>query len=172
MNGKTWIYIGFATVIILIMILLTIFLIEIISIVTLGNRVENSLIGAGWTGFSEIDLDKMAERTEGIDNPETREIYLDKSKATIVVRQYIRENLKLDINYIPTNTSYIPHKVNPVIIDEIRVFNPGELPAVENGVNITRTTIKISVQIPMDIKGLGFRYVKKNVFVDLDSFTK
>lgn len=170
--GKSWIYIGFATVMILIMILLTIFLIEITSIVTLGNRVENSLIGAGWAGFSEIDLGKMAERTEGIDNPETREIHLDKAKAESVVRKYIRENLKLDINYVPTNISYIPNKERPVIIDEIKVFNPDELPAVDNGLNITRTTIKISVQMPMDIKGLGFRYAKKNVFVDIDSFTQ
>lgn len=172
MNGKSWIYIGFATMMILIIILLTIFLIEITSIITLGNRVENSLIGAGWAGFSEIDLSKMSERANGIDDAETREIYLDKGKAESVVRKYIRENLKLDINYVPTNTSYIPHKINPIIIDEIRVFNPNELPIVESGINITRTTIKIAVQIPMDIKGLGFRYAKKNVFVDIDSFTQ
>lgn len=172
MNGKSWIYIGFATVMILIMILLTIFLIEITTIVTLGNRVENSLIGAGWAGFSEVDLSKMSERTEGIDNPEIRELYLDKSKSEILVRQYIHENLKLDINYIPTHMSYITNKINPIKIDEIKIFNPDELPTVENGVNITRTTIKISTQIPIDIKGLGFRYVKKNVFVDIDSFTQ
>lgn len=170
--GKSWIYIGFTTVIILIMILITIFLIEITTIVTLGNRVENSLIGAGWAGFSEIDLSKMSERANGIYDPETREIYLDKTKAELMVKRYIRENLKLDINYVPTNTSYIPHKVNPVIIDEIRIFNPDELPIVEGEINITRTTIKISVQIPMDIKGLGFRYAKKNVFVDIDSFSQ
>lgn len=168
--GKSWIYIGFATIIILLMILFTIFLIEINLVITLGNRVENSLIGAGWAGFSEMDLSRMAERANGIDDEENREIYLDKAKADIVVRQYIRDNLKLDINYIPTNSSYISNKEKPVLIDEIRIFNPDELPTVDNEINITRTTIKISVQIPMDIKGLGFRYAKKTVFVDIESF--
>lgn len=168
--GKSWFPILFATLMILILILLTIFLIEINSIVTLGNRVENSLIGAGWAGFSEIDLEDIGERTDGIDDLEVREIYLNKEKAEKVVRQYIRENLKLDINYIPTNKSYISHKTNPVLIDEIRIFNPDELPIEVDEVNITRTTIKISVQIPIDIKGVGFKYAPKNVFVDIDSF--
>lgn len=168
--SKSLIYIGIATILALFMILLTIFLIEISFIITLGNRVENSLIGAGWAGFSEIDLSKMAERINGIDDLENREIYLNKEKAVHVVKRYIRENLKLDINYIPTNSSYIPNKEKPVLIDEIRIFNPDELPAIDNEVNITRTTIKISVQIPIDIKGLGFRYIKKTVYVDIDSF--
>lgn len=168
--GKSWLSILFATLMILILILLTIFLIEINSIVTLGNRVENSLIGAGWAGFSEIDLEDIGERTDGIDDLEVREIYLNKEKAEKVVRQYIRENLKLDINYIPTDKSYIPYKINPVLIDEIRIFNPDELPIEVDEVNITRTTIKISVQIPIDIKGVGFKYAPKNVFVDIDSF--
>ncbi|WIV11139.1 hypothetical protein [Proteiniborus sp. MB09-C3] len=169
--GKSWIYIAFATIMILLMFVLTIFLIEINSIISLGNRVENSLIGAGWTGFSEMDLEKMSKRKAGLDDPQAREIYLDKVKAVNVVRQYIRENLKLNINYVPTDESYIPHKTNPVIIDEIRIFNPDELPTVaSNGTTITRTTIYISIQIPIDIKGIGFVYAKKNVFVDIDSF--
>ncbi len=169
--GKSWIYIAFATIMILLMLVLTIFLIEISSIIALGNRVENSLIGAGWTGFSEMDLEKISERKAGLDDPQAREIYLDKVKADNVVRQYIRENLKLDINYVPTDKSYIPHKTNPVIIDEIRIFNPDELPTVaSNGTTIIRTTIHISIQVPIDIKGIGFVYVKKNVFVDIDSF--
>lgn len=168
--GKSWFSILFATLIIFIIILLTIFLIEINSIVTLGNRVENSLIGAGWAGFSEIELENIGERTEGIDELEAREIYLNREKAEKVVRQYIRENLKLGINYVPTDKSYIPNKTKPILIDEIRIFNPDELPVKVDEVNITRTTIKISVQIPIDIKGLGLKYAKKNVFVDIDSF--
>lgn len=168
--GKSWFYILFVTLIILIMILLTIFLIEITSIITLGNRIENSILGAGWAGFSEIDLEDIGERTEGIDELEVREIYLNKEKAKNVVRQYIRENLKLNINYVPTDNSYIPNKTKPVLIDEIRIFNPDELPVKVDEVNITRTTIKISIQIPMDIKGVGFKYAKKNVLVDIDSF--
>lgn len=168
---KSWIYIAFATIMILLMFLLTIFLIEISSVITLGNRVENSLIGAGWAGFSEMDLEKMAQRKVGLGDPQTREVYLDKVKAENVVRQYICENLKLNINYVSTDESYIPHKTNPVVIDEIRIFNPDDLPTIaSNGTSITRTTIHIVVQIPLDIKGIGFVYVKKNVFVDIDSF--
>jgi len=145
--------------------------IEINSIIALGNRVENSLIGAGWAGFGELDLERLSERIEGIDDAATREIYLDKVRAERIVREYIRENLKLDEDYIPKEDSYITNKSNPVIIDEIRVFNPDELPvAASNGTLITRTTIQITAQIPMDIKGVGFLYAKKTVFVDIDSF--
>ena len=168
--GRTWIYIAFATVIILIMILSTIFLIEFNIVIALGNRVENSLIGAGWTGFGEIDLEKISERKMGLENPETRDIFLNKSEAENTVRKYISENLGLNSEYIPTGISYIPHKTNPVIIDEIRIFNPDDLPAIDNEITITRTTIKISVQIPMDIKGVGFVYAPKTVYVDIDSF--
>ncbi|MBU5676897.1 hypothetical protein KQI88_10760 [Alkaliphilus sp. MSJ-5] len=169
--GKSWIYIALATIIILLMFLLTIFFIEINFVIALGNRVENSLIGAGWAGFGELDLERLSERVEGIDDPATREIYLDKVKAEEIVREYIRKNLKLDDNYIPKDDSYITNKSNPVIIDEIRVFNPDDLPiAASNGTLITRTTIQITVQIPMDVKGVGFVYAKKTVFVDIDSF--
>jgi hypothetical protein len=168
--GRSWIYIAFATVIILIMILSTIFLIELNTIVALGNRVENSLIGAGWTGFGEIDLEKMSERKMGLEDPETRDIFLNKSEAEKIVRDYVRDNLGLNSEYIPTDTSYIPHKINPVIIEEIKIFNPDDLPAIDNGVSITRTTIKISILVPMDIKGVGFEYVPKTVYVDIDSF--
>ena len=168
--GRTWIYIALATIIILIMILSTIFLIELNTIVALGNRVENSLVGAGWTGFGEINLEKMSERKLGIEDPETRDIFLNKEEAENTVRKYIRENLNLNNEYVPTIDSYIAHKENPVIIDDIRIINPNELPVELDGVNITRTTIKISVQIPIDIKGIGFVYVPKNVLVDIDSF--
>lgn len=169
--GKSWFYIFFATLMIFIMILLTIFLIEISSMITLGNRIENSLIGAGWAGFSEIDLENMGERKEEIYDLEIREIYLNKEKSEKVVREYIRKNLKLDNNYVATDKSYIPNKSNPVIIDEIKIFNPDELPIKIDEINITRTTIKISIQIPINIKGLGFKYGKKNVLVDIDSFS-
>ena len=97
-------------------------------------------------------------------------IFLNKSEAENTVRKYISENLGLNSEYIPTGISYIPHKTNPVIIDEIRIFNPDDLPAIDNEITITRTTIKISVQIPMDIKGVGFVYAPKTVYVDIDSF--
>ncbi|MFA5576307.1 MAG: hypothetical protein WCZ27_09715 [Tissierellaceae bacterium] len=167
--GKSWVYIGFATIMTLIIIILSIFLMEISTIITLGNRVENSLIGAGWAGFSTVDLDEIGER-KNIDNAEIREIYLDKAKANLLVKQYIRQNLKLDTSYRPTNDSYIVSRDKPVVIDEIRIFNPDELPIIDGKTNITRTTIKIAVEIPMDIKGLGFRYAKKTVYVDIDTF--
>jgi hypothetical protein len=166
---KSWVYISIATITILIMTLLAIFLIEITAIVTLGNRVENSLIASGWAGFSAIDLSIASDRAD-LGDLESRGLYLDKTKAEVAVRQYIRENLGLDINYIPTALSYIPDKENPVLIDEIKIFNPDELPVIENGINITRTTIKISIQIPMKIKGIGLKYARKNVLVNIDSF--
>lgn len=168
--GRSWIYIAVSTFIILIIILLSIFLIEIITIVSLGNRVENSLIGAGWAGFSELDIELMGERAGGIDNPEKRDIVLDKIRADLVVRQYIRENLKLDSLNYPTESSYIKHRGSPVIIEEINIYNPNDLPVVLNGTTVTRTTIQIIVQIPMDVMGMGMIYARKNVLVDIDSF--
>lgn len=169
--GRSWIYIAICTILILLIMLISIFLIEIITIVTLGNRVENSLIGAGWAGFSELDVEVMGERSLGVDDPEDRNITLNKQRAEAVVRQYIIENLKLDSMYYPTDFSYIKHRSSPVIIEEINIFNPIDLPAVlSNGTTITRTTIQIIVQIPIDVKGIGLVYARKNVLVDIDSF--
>lgn len=168
--GRSWIYIAFTTVIITIMISLVVFVIEISTIITLSNRVENSLIAAGWAGFSEIDLNIIGGRISDINDIESRNISLDKLRAENVVRQYIRENFKLDLNYRPTDLSYIPYKDEPVLVDEIKIYNQDELPIVDNGTNITKTTIKITVQIPIDIKLVGLKYAKKTVYVDIDTF--
>lgn len=168
--GKSWLYIGISTFLIFLIIFLEIFFIEISTIIILGNRVENSLIGAGWAGFAEVDLERMGERIGGVDDPQTREIWLNKPRAEAIVRDYIRANLQLGAGDIPTSSSYLPVKDTSVIIEEINIFNPDDLPAiVNNGTRLERTTIQIIVQIPMDIKGVGKIYARKNVLVDIDS---
>ncbi len=140
-----------------------------IEIYTLGNRIEDSLIAAGWAGFSRIDFEKMAERLD-IDDEENRHIYIVKGEAEGVVRSYILENLKLDTTLYPTAESYIPNKDHPVLIDEITIYNPDELPvSCSRGVNLERTTIHIVCRIPIEIKWLGFRYLEKHVDVDIKS---
>jgi hypothetical protein len=145
---------------------------EVITIHTLGNRVEDSLISAGWTGFSEVDFDKVAKRKD-LSDEEDREVFLKKIEAKKKVREYIKENLKLDAALMPKNDSYIIHKSHPVIIDEITIVNPDELPVICNeNILLNRTTIHIKVRIPMDVKWVGFRYIPKHVDVDIKSFYK
>lgn len=148
------------------------FVTSIIDIHTLGNRVEDSLIASGWTGFSKVDLDKIAERVN-ISEEEDREIFLEKKAAKDLVIEYIKKNLDLDAAFYPKDESYIPHKYHPVIIDNITIYNPDNIPAVcSEGVDLKRTTICISIRVPVDVKWLGFRYVKKHVDVDIKSFYK
>lgn len=169
---KVFIYLLIGLMVMLVIMTGITWLTTIIEVYTLGNRVEDSLIAAGWAGFSTIDLDKAAERID-IRDEELRNLYLDKSLTDKIVRDYIRENLKLDAANIPKDESYIEYRTAPVIIEDIEIFNPDDLPASCNrGVDIERTTIHIVVQIPMDIKWLGFSYLEKHVDVDVKSFFK
>jgi hypothetical protein len=134
--------------------------------------VEDSLIAAGWTGFSKADLDKLAERIDVVDE-ELRDIYLNKPEARDIVLEYIKMNLKLDAAFYPREESYICNKDNPVIVREIEIYNPDELPAVcSKGVTFERTTIHLLVSIPVDVKWLGFKYLDKHVDIDVKSFFK
>jgi len=142
----------------------------VIELHTLGNRVEDSLIASGWAGFEKIDFDEVAKRIY-LDSEEGRNIYLNENEARNQVIEFIKENLKLDGAFYPREDSYIPHKAHPIIIDEVTVYNPDDLPSTCScGTYLSITTIHIDVSIPVDIKWLGFRYIKKHVDVDINSF--
>ncbi len=171
MNGNLWVILVLATIIIFLTIFGWMAITEVRGIYTLGVRVENSLIAAGWAGFKEIDLLKMATRLNDEDMEE-REIFLNKAAAINTVRNYIKENLNLDEGYTPNNESYI-HNENPVLIENIVIYNPDDLPAINNeGIQLERTTIHMTVLVPKNIKFYGTAYLKKNVYVDIDSFYK
>ena len=142
----------------------------IIEVYTLGNRVEDSIIAAGWTGLSRVDLDRLAQRVHQ-DNEQERDIYLDKPAAISLVTTYIKRNLNLDAAFYPQEDSYVLERSVPVIINEITVFNADELPATcSRGVTLERTTIHVVVSIPIRLKWLGLRYIEKHVDVDMKSF--
>jgi hypothetical protein len=159
-----------ATIVIFLIVGGFMFLFEVQNIIVLGNRVEDSVIAAGWAGFSEIDLEAMATR-RNISDIETRNIYLDKEKARDKVIEYLKKNLKLDNSLYTLPESYIVHKDNPVIIDEITVYNPDELPAtLSTGSQVNQTTIHIRVRIPVETSFTGLLYAEKSVPVNTDSF--
>lgn len=169
---KSVAYLLIASVVLLVIIIGFTFTTTVIEIQALGNRVEDSLIAAGWAGFSCLDLDKLAERVY-LDNEELRDIYTDKDQAAETVISYIRENLSLDTSLYPKDESYIQVKSKPVILDELTVFNPDDLPALcSRGTSLQRTTIHIAVSIPVEVKWLGLRYIEKHVDVDVKSFFK
>lgn len=149
-----------------------IFLSTILEIFTLGNKVQDSLVAAGWAGFYHIDLDRLAKRRD-IDDEEERDVYLFEDDAKEEVMNYIQKNLKLNAFLYPTPESYIVHNSHPVIIDELEVYNPDDLPAsCSRGVTFNRTTIHIVLRIPVDVKLIGFHYFEKHVDVDTKSFYK
>lgn len=144
----------------------------IIEVYTLGNKIEDSLIAAGWAGFSEADMDQLARRTE-LSDEQKRDVYLNKTAAEELCLEYIRKNLKLDSGNRPTGESYIPCKNEPVEILEITVLNPDDLPGIcSKGASIGRTTIHIVVRIPVDVAFLGRRHLEKHVDVDVKAFYK
>lgn len=169
---KILIYLLAASVILFVLMFGFLFVETIIEINTVGNRVQDSLTAAGWAGFSKIDMDKLAKRRD-MCNEEQRDVYIIKDKAIDEVTNYIKMNLNLDASLHATSDSFIKNTSNPVIIDEIEVYNPDDLPATcSRGATFNRTTIHIVVRIPMDIKFLGFRYLEKHVDVDAKSFYK
>lgn len=170
MGGNFWVILFLATIIIFAILFGWMVVMEVRAVYTLGVRVENSLIAAGWAGFSQMDLIKMGERMN-IDNPENREIYLNKGAAAGTVRQYIQANLRLDESLKATADSYIHHRDQPIIIEEITVYNPNDLPTTtSDGIQINRTTIHMIVLVPKDIKFYGTAYLRKSIPVDIDSF--
>lgn len=169
---KTVIYLLIASVVLLSAIAGFTFVTTIIEVYTLGNRVEDGLIAAGWTAFSKVDMDKLAERVYMVDE-ELRDVSLDKAEAQKIVLEYIQRNLKLDAAYYPREESYIIHRDHPVVVEELIIYNPEELPATcSRGQTFERSTVHIVVSVPVEMKWLGFRYMEKHVDVDIKSFFK
>jgi len=170
MDGNLWLILLIATVILFFFIFGWMAILEIREIYSLGVRVENALIASGWAGFSQVDLMKLSERLD-IDNLEGRELYLNKAQAQYMVESYIMQNLRLDSGLRALVDSFIQEKQKPVIIEEITIYNPNELPALtSDGIRLTRTTIHIIVLIPKEIKFYGIAYLRKSVPVDIESF--
>ena len=163
---KSFIYFALATLILFLIFTLGIFIIETQMIITTSNRTESALIAAGWAGFSEMELSSTAESV-GVLN---RDVRLNKTAAKNTTREFIIKNLDLNADLTAKNTSFISDS-RPIIIEEITIFNPTDLPSTaSNGAVINRTTIHIVVQIPMTINFVGEIYGRMNVFVDIDSF--
>ncbi|MGV8149597.1 MAG: hypothetical protein ACLKAL_11855 [Alkaliphilus sp.] len=163
---KSFVYFALATLFVFLVFTLGIFIIEAQMIIMASTRTESGLIAAGWAGFSEIELSSTAENVGVFD----RDITLDKATAENTTREFILKNLDLNSNLTAKEKSFIID-TRPVIIEEITIFNPTDLPATaSNGVVINRTTIHIVVQIPMEITFVGEVYGRMNVFVDIDFF--
>lgn len=170
MDSSLWVVLFIATIIIFAFVFGWMVVMEFRAIHTLGERVENSLIASGWAGFSQLDLVKMGERLN-LSSQEGRQIYLNKAAASSITRQYIIENLKLEDSLRASLDSYIHHRDQPVIIEEISIYNPDDLPVTtSDGATLERTTIHMIVLIPKDIKLIGTAYLRKSVLVDIDSF--
>ncbi len=170
MDGNLWLILLIATAILFTFIFGWMIIMEVRDIYSLGVRVENALIASGWAGFSQVDLMKMSERVD-IDILEGRELYLNKAQAQYIVESYIMQNLRLDTGFRALTDSFIQEKHQPVIIEEITVYNPNELPTItSDGIRLARTTIHIIVLIPKEIKFYGPVYIRKSVPVGIESF--
>lgn len=167
-------YLFLATIIILLFMFGAFILLDYVGLHTLTLKAEDKMIASAWAAFGEVDLDSLAIR-QNISDQETRDIYLDKTKATNKIREYIKINFNLDDNYFPKENSFVPVKDHKVLIDEIRIINPDEY---KNnsisilGRNIERTSIYISFQIPTKVMYLGNVYKKLYVIVDAKTFQR
>ncbi len=143
---------------------------EIIALYSITNKVEGKIIASSWAAFPEVDLDILAKRHNILDE-EKRDIYLIKADAESTVRDYIKKNLSLDDAYYAKEDSCITLNTSPVIINDIRVYNPDDVPAITpNGVPINRTSIYISIEFPIHINYVGDCYKKIEVVVDTKTF--
>lgn len=170
MGSKIWIYLSIAAIFIFMIFGSFMFLLDIVTAMTLGNRVEDKMIASGWAGFSEMDLKKMSQR-KNISNKENRESYLDKSDSKNVVIHYLKKNLKLNDDFTAREESFITVKNKPILIDEITIYNPDDLPtASSEGEPLKYTTIHMILEIPVKTNVAGIQYARKSVYVDEDSF--
>lgn len=164
------IYIILASVMLLFILAGFVLLIDVVGLYTVTNRVQDAITNAAWSGFTEVDLDEIAERYV-ITNEELRDTFLNKTKAGEKIKDTIKENLKLDDSYYPEKESYLNLKSYPVKIEELIIFNPNELPDVApNGENITRTSVYIKLKFPIKLSFLGNAYKKIEVIVDTKTF--
>lgn len=169
MNGIA--YLPAAFLILLLLAVLFMSIASVTEIYTLGNRIEDGMIAAGWAGFKTMDLDRLAERAD-MDDEASRYIRLDKTASADAVTEYLKVNLKLDDGLYPLRDSFLPCKDEPVVIKDIRIYNPEDLPATCKGVYLERTTIHIVIAVPVEIRWLGLGYaVEKRVDVDIKAFT-
>lgn len=164
------VYMVFVTLFIFLVIAGTVMLVGIIDLYTLTNRVQGYMTNAAWAGFSVPDLDKLASRTT-LSDEESRNTYLDKVQADEKIRDAIKENLKLDNDYYPTEESFIKLKGYPVIVEELIVYNPDDLPdTAPNGKHLTETSVYIKICFPMHIKLVGDVYKEVESIVDTKTF--
>lgn len=131
----------------------------------LTEKIEISVISA----FSEVDLEVFSERAN-ISNEQNRDIYLDKDKAKETIKEFLKKNLELDESFRAKKESIIKQN-KAVIIDDIRVYNPNELPTVApNNQKVERTSIYIHLRVPINFKYSEKEYQDIKRLVDLDSF--
>lgn len=164
------VYIIMVSLMILFIIAGFVLLVDIITLYSATNRVQDSITSAAWSGFTEVDLDQIARR-HLITNEELRDTYLDKTKSNEKIKETIKENLKLDHSYYPEEESYLNLKSYPVKIEEMIIYNPNELPATApNGKDITRTSVYIRLKFPIKLNFLGNAYKEVEVIVDTKTF--
>jgi P pilus assembly chaperone PapD len=107
-------------------------------------RVENLALSSGWSGFSALNLESMAER-ESINVIDTRNIILDKDTAKSITLNYLRNNFKLDNSGNALSGSIFNTDEHPVLLT-VDVFNKDD---VNNPTSFT--TIVITMKIPIEI---------------------
>lgn len=147
-------------------------LVDLIKINIITVQSEDKMIAAAWSGFSEIDLNKLAVRNN-IEDEENRDIYLDKVKAENIIRQYIKYNFRLDDLYMPKEDSFINSKDHPLIIEKLEIYNPDDYTSSTitiKGKNINRTSIYIYFKVPIEFSFIGTLYKELHIVVDSKTF--
>lgn len=120
-------------------------------VMVVSDRAQSAAYASGWAGFTQLSLDNFADRKTG--TYDMRNITLDKTNASQVVKTYVRKNLRLDNSDMPTGESFLLDKSRPVLMN-VSVFNPVDLPVTDSGYVLSETTIKIVLQLPYNV-GLG-----------------
>lgn len=161
------------TVFILLIIVAIVALVEVFTLYTTTNRVESAMLYSCWSAFSieSIDLDILAHRTMGIEDEVHRDIFLNKSNARDSIMLYLKDNLNLNDSLYAEDSSFINNKDYPVIVNEIKIYNPDEISSfAPNGEEIKHTSVYISLDFPITIKFVGNCYKNIELVVDSNTF--
>lgn len=144
-------------------------LIEMLKLTVIVNRMEEKTKISCWGAFTEIDMDSLARRNIIVDE-ENRNIYIDKGEARKVIEGLLKENMDLDDSFYPKRDKLLI-KAYPVKIEQLEIYNPGELPDVApNGQLMQQTSVYIKLKVPANFKFVGDVYIKIEMVVDTKSF--
>jgi len=132
-----------------------------------NNRVETALIASGWGGFTYVDMEELAVRKE-LTSKEYRDITINRSSQAInKITELIRLNLNLNLDLSPSGESFL---LAPLVIEQINIYNPEDLPVILKGREYNVTSIEIRVKVPLKVPAGTVKYFEKTVVVSSNSF--